>query len=556
MTIRILIIPLFLLFAQTATGQNSVEVFVHTNKPLPEQFKHLKKERSSINTYRINAGIDDFISDLWNSGFIEVEVDSSWLEKNSRHYTLVLGRQFYWLKIKRDTELFELLQNDDIDIEDMSKEPISVLAFKNFHTRILTELADVGYPYVSIRLDSIEIRDSLVNASIVVDLGSRIIIDSIVTRSSDLVHEKVLWRLSGFSKGDWYSQKQIIKAEKNLQFIGIVDENQSVETGFFNDKAWLYLRPKKLKSNRFDGIVGLAPATPSGIPSLSGEVNLQLNNVLKQMESLMLAWRAPGNGSQKLKTQLSLPYFMGSAFGFSGELEMYRKDTSYLNLGASGGVRYSFEPGIWIDLLFERRQSSQLNPDILSNISEFNLNMSKISWQIDKRNKRFNASRGWIVRNQLGYGIKEIPDDISEIQSSDYYEIDLSSDVYLPIYKSWSGFIGLNGGYRSGELADNETYRLGGANLLRGFSEENFTSSLFFLSSVEIRYSFAGGSNFHLFLDGGMLDLSIFPYSPGIGLSLQTKAGLLKLDYALGQILGETFSLQSGLIHIGIQSNF
>ena len=556
MTIRILILTLLLLFAQTAIGQNSVEVFAHTNKPLPDQIKHLRKEKSSINTYRINTRIEVFISDLWNSGFLEVEIDSSWLENDIRHYALVLGRQFHWLKIKRDKELSELLQNYDIEIEDLSEEPLSVRSFQIFHTRILAELADIGHPYASIRLDSIEIRDSLVNASLFVDPGSRVFIDSIVSRSADVVHEKVLWRLSGFSKGDWYSQKQIIKAGKNLQFIGIVEENESLETGFFNDKAWLYLRPKKPRANRFDGIIGLAPATTSGIPSLSGELNLQLNNVLKQMESLMLTWRAPGNGSQKLTTRLSWPYFMGSSFGFSGELEMYRKDTSYLNLGASGGVRYSFDPGIWIDLLFERRQSSHLNPVILSNISEFNLNMSKISWQIDKRNKKFNASRGWIVRNQLGYGIKEIQDNKSEMQTSDYYEIDLSSDVYLPIYKSWSGFIGLNGGYRSGELAENESYRLGGANLLRGFSEENFNSSLFLLSSLELRYNFGGGSNFHFFLDGGFLDSSIFPYSPGIGLSLQTKAGLLKLDYALGQIVGEAFSLQSGLIHLGIQSNF
>jgi len=545
-----------LLFAQTAIGQSAVESFVHTNRTLPKQFRHLEKKISSVNTYRINTGIDTFINDLWNLGFLEVYVDSSWSQNEIRHYSLTLGRQFHWLRIRGNLNDKELYRDYDIRIDDISKEPVSLIAFNDFHQGILTQLADRGHPYASIRLDSVEIRDSLVNASICIDPGSRIFIDSIVSRSTNIVHEKILWRLSGFSKGDWYSQQQIYKAEKNLRFTGIVDESESIETGFFNDKAWLYLRPKKPRSNRFDGIIGLAPTSATGSPGLSGELNLQLNNVLKQMESLMLVWRAPGNGSQILTSQLSWPYFMGSAFGFTGELEMYRKDTSYLNLGASGGVRYSFDPGMWIDILFERRQSSHLNPDLASSFSEFNLNMSKISWQIDKRNRSFKASKGWIVQNQLAYGIKEIPNEISEKHSSDYFELDLRADIYIPIFRSWSGFIGINSGYRSGELTENESYRLGGANLLRGFQEENFTASLYFLSSIEFRYNFGGGSNFHFFLDGGMLDLSIFPYSPGIGLSLQTKAGFLKLDYALGQTTGEAFSLQSGLIHLGIQSNF
>ena len=100
---------------------------------------------------------------------------------------------------------------------------------------------------------------------------------------------------------------------------------------------------------------------------------------------------------------------------------------------------------------------------------------------------------------------------------------------------------------------------------MRGFQEESLLTSSYAVVTAEIRFLLAGLSNIHLFFDYGIIendgfkdipDTFVMPYSPGVGLSIQTKAGILRLDYALGQYYGQGFDSRNGLIHLGIQSIF
>ncbi|MCK5821228.1 MAG: BamA/TamA family outer membrane protein [Bacteroidales bacterium] len=446
-------------------------------------------------------------------------------------------------------------------------EGAAVLSLKQYiilREYVVQEYENQGYPFVSVRLDSIQIIDFKLKANMLIDLGIRIVLDSIIVRSEIAVSNKILQRISGLRTGDWYSEKLITAAQERLQSSGFIENRQPLEVGFFEDKAWVYLSPELRKTNRIDGLVGILPSQGSAFPSITGEFNLSLNNIIQQAESLSIQWKAPGAATQKLYSEIAFPYLFGLPVGVSAQLDLYKKDTSFLNLGASGGLRISFQPGKWLDVLYENRSSSSLALDNNNSFPEFDIKLSKIVLYLDHRDNSLNPGSGWFLRQEAGYG-RKIRGKGGDANPSNYWEIGTEASLFLPFSQNWTFLLALNGGVRSGQLAANEQFRIGGYKLMRGFQEESLLTSSYAVATAEIRFLLAGLSNIHLFFDYGIIENEdsggipkpyIMPYSTGLGLSLQTKAGILRLDYALGQYYGQGFDVQNGLIHLGIQSIF
>ena len=156
----------------------------------------------------------------------------------------------------------------------------------------------------------------------------------------------------------------------------------------------------------------------------------------------------------------------------------------------------------------------------------------------------------------LALGSKTREMDAATEAGDRYYEADLHAEGYMTIGNQVVAAAKVLSGYRSETIGENEQYMLGGIQNLRGFAEETFSTGSYLAVNLEFRYIIGEASDLHLFVDGGLVHPSVRIYSPGIGLSLLTRAGQLRLDYAIGQYWDRPFSIQNGLIHLGIRSNF
>ena len=113
----------------------------------------------------------------------------------------------------------------------------------------------------------------------------------------------------------------------------------------------------------------------------------------------------------------------------------------------------------------------------------------------------------------------------------------------------------------SNRLFNNELLRLGGINDLRGFDEESIYASYFWTATFEYRYSIDRNSFFRAFFDQGYFYNKIsstadYPYGVGVGVQVQTVAGMLQLNYALGAQNNSGLNFQTGKIHFGIINYF
>ena len=513
----------------------------------------------------VSNQLASFFSSLYDLGYLESTADSIIYAENITSVYLNLGRQFQWLRLS--------LPEPDHSIEfkihgKLRPENYSSWSLAQYHSLreyLIQEYENQGYPFVSVGLDSIQITDSKVKATMIINHGKRVVLDSLIVRSEFPVSDKILERISGLSTGDWYSEKNIVAAQKRLLNSGFIASQRPLEVGFYDEKAWVYLSPEIRKINRIDGLIGILPSRGSTLPSIAGEFNLSLNNLVRQAESLTIQWKAPGEATQKLYAQIAFPYIFGLPVGISGQLDLYKKDTSYLNIGASGGLRISFQPGKWLDVLFENRSSSGLAKDLGNSFPEYDLNLSKIVLYLDQSDNNLNPRSGWLIRQEAAYGRKTRDTNGSDAVQTNYWEMGTEASLFLPFSKNWTFLLAINGGFRSGQLASNEQFRIGGFTLMRGFQEESLLTGSYAVATAELRFLLSGLSNIHLFVDYGIIandgfndtsDIFVMPYSPGVGLSIQTKAGILRLDYALGQFYGQKFDLQNGQIHLGIQSIF
>ena len=134
---------------------------------------------------------------------------------------------------------------------------------------------------------------------------------------------------------------------------------------------------------------------------------------------------------------------------------------------------------------------------------------------------------------------------------------------YIPLGGQSTLKIGANAGiYQSANYFRNELFQIGGFKLLRGFDEESQFVSRYAIGTIEYRLRTGLNSYFFGFVDGGfgrhLLETkkSHNYIGSGLGLSLETKAGVINMALALGKRDDVQFNLRQPKLHLGFASYF
>jgi len=184
--------------------------------------------------------------------------------------------------------------------------------------------------------------------------------------------------------------------------------------------------------------------------------------------------------------------------------------------------------------------------------------MIGLEFNKDRRNNRLNPDRGYQLhlKSLIGNRNETTKKNKSQLQG----EIDGEFD-YL-IKNQWVA--SLKGHYKGkwlskGSVTFSEQFWFGGANSLRGYSQDFFRGSEIAWASFELRWIIGDLSRVYIFSDYGYYKLPVsgkneigFPGSFGVGLRLDSRMGIIGLDYGFGK--GDTFS--TAKVHINIENRF
>ena len=533
-------------------------------------------------------------SSLQSLGFISASVDSSRYDSSTGYVVLYVGDQYKWATILVEPEAQEIM--DAIHWPERSMTGlVNFETFKVWQQKALDYLEEIGHPFGRSYLDNISINGNEVRATLKIDKGPEYKIDSLRVYGDAKVSNEFLQHYLDLPNGSLYNKRKLKNISRKLSELSYVQEQRPSDLTLLGTGSVLNLYLKNKKTSQINALIGFQPnndpLTGKQKLLLTVDANILLRNAFGSGETIALLWQQLQQSSPRLNLLFERPYIFHSPFGISFSLDMYKQDSTFLNIDMNLGTTYQIEETKSATVFIQRRQTivSGINTAYVlqtrqlpqeADVSSLNIG---IGYNYMNTDYRYNPKKGNEFTITASAGTKKIkknnqienledPGDpgynfdhlYDTVKLSAYqFRIVNSGAHYLPLGSQSTLVIAEHSGiYQSASYYRNELFRIGGYKLLRGFDEESQYVSQYAIGTLEYRYRIGLNSYFFAFGDGGWGKhiLDITPnhtyLGTGLGLSFETKAGLINLAWAVGKRNDTPFNLRQSKIHIGFASFF
>ena len=519
--------------------------------------------------------ISSYFSD---NGFLAFSIDSTHEDSLIKTLYINKGLSYQWAKIKTDQIDENILKKAGYNKKLFENKNVSIENLKKLKQNIIKYCENNGYPFAEVQLDSIIINDSLIEASLILNKHNLIKYDSILIKGTAEIKASFISNFLGIKQGDIYNESYIIKTDKRINDLSFLRIKEPTSIIFYDDRCNLMIKADKKRASNFDGVLGIIPDNITGNVVLTGDIKLKLISSFKSAETIEFNWKRLGVNSQRLFAGFSYPYMFTTQLGTDYYIDMLQKDTSYISVKQTAGVKYMFDGFDYVNFTGDFYNSNLLstaNFEILNTLPDYaDVSTVLFGMGLNKEDLdfRLNPSKGFLINMSILAGNKVISKN-AELKESLYdgitlkskqYKYDLHSNIFLNPYKKNVIMLGVNAGkIFNKNLFQNELYRLGGAKTLRGFDEESVFASLYSVFTLEYRYLVESMSFINVFFDGAYYENRSInkkiidrPYGFGAGFTFETKQGIFSISYALGKQFNNPVQFKAGKIHLGYINYF
>ena len=539
----------------------------------------------------LDAKLGALMDSLHIAHHLEAGVDSLVVEKGSAKVYIYEGPQYQNIYIRPNKTAIAYAQGKLVA---QSYAYEDALALKK---DLLSAADNNGYPFAEIKFADIRVSTDSVRAEMQLQLNRKVLINSINIIGDATVSEAFLGPYLGLAVGKPLSKKQVLQASVRLNNLPFISSKKPPNIVFKDKGADVYIFADDKNASRFDALLGVLPVNDPLLDNsviITATALIDLVNAFDRGERIFFEFRQLRPLTQNVQAEFSYPYFLGLPFGFRSSFELSKQDTSFLDVDYTAGVQYLFGGDNFVEVFFASDISRILdvNEAAVINTRQLPSNLDTrtqyygIQTQFHNLTNLNNPRRGWLLRNKLMLGVKQIREsnlildlvdpadeefDFGQLydgfENQDQFILTLDAARYQPIGQQSSLKIGLNAAAILGKAAifANERFRIGGNQLLRGFNEQNFFTDRYLVNTLEYRFTLQGNSVLFAFSDLAVLQLDKsskdfnYPWGLGAGINFETGAGILSLSAAVGRDLSipdDFFDLGRPRIHVGYVNLF
>jgi outer membrane protein assembly factor BamA len=455
-------------------------------------------------------------------------------------------------------------------IDNISKNSLktSPSLFKLFIEKTLKAFANNGYPFAQIFFTEQEIIEQQIQIQMNISSGKFYRFSDIIVKGDSNISKSAVQNLIGIKINDVYSEEKLSSIDRILQQTNFINVLKKSELLFTENGVELYVYLENQKMSSLNGAVGLQPNPQSQKIGLTGDVQIKLLNIFKKAELIDVNWRSIEPQTQALQAKMNYPFLFKSPFGIDLKFNLYKRDSIFLDLKSFIGIQYSFKNNVQLKGFYQINSSEILsktpNPSSLfSYLAPIKLNSYGLSLQYKRINYLPNPSKGFSLYIETSIGNRTIKKENTALEKSYVYKSIFQYVSYIPITKRNIIKVGVNfESYTSSTIFQNERYRFGGLNSLRGFNEEELFASTKLISSLEYRFLLDKNSNAFIFYDQGIYEDNTLtykidnPFGVGAGISFGSKIGIFSISYALGKQENNPLEFRNGKIHFGYITYF
>ncbi len=584
----------FALFLFLPSGVKAQSVYSLQILPVdqsPEWLKsQIRVQENFPDSLALTRALQDAVFQLHANAYLEASVDTLVWSENRAVAFLHVGAGYAWVDLDPSGVAPGFLSRIGYREKNYRNRPFSYKRLVRLQQSLLEYAENHGYPFARIRLDSLQLRQNKVGARLCLDPGPLVSFGPMNFTLEQPVSPGFLYRYLGIAPGDFYSRAGILRARKRLNELPYLKMAGDPLVRFNGDKATLQLELARQKASRFDFLIGVLPnSNQSGKLLITGSFKGEWRNAFQKGERIYAAFEQLRPQTQSLKLELNYPYLLDLPFGLEGNFSLYKRDTTYIDLGYKVGVAFLSGGEDYLQAFTENFRTNLLNVDtaailrtgVLPDTLDVNRSFVGLAFSMQRLDYRNNPRKGWAATLKAGAGTKKILRNnlITSLpienpyaqfpEKSFQYRIETQAEVYLPVMKRATVKAGLQSGILLAKepVLVNEQFRIGGAKLLRGFDEEFIFASRFAVFTLEYRLLLAQNSFLFVFGDQAWVnaetasappgkDPNDYPLGFGAGISFETKAGIFGLSLAFGRRTGEPIDFGAPKVHFGYLSFF
>lgn len=577
MRLQVILLSAFLCICASLFAQQNytLEIQSINNAAL---LKKIPYKKTFFSKTELEKELQKVLFTCYDNAYLTASYDSIIADSTKQKAFLNVGAEYKWAYLKKGNVDEGVLSEIGFREKIYTNKPFHFKDVKRIQEKLITYFENNGFPFASVKLDSIVISADNISAQLKLTKNEEKRIDSILIKGSAKIASVYIYNYLGIKPGSLYDESKLKKVNTRIAELAFVHSSKPAIVTFTNKKNTLVLNLDKKRASQFDGIVGVLPDNNTGKILFTGDVRLKLQNGLGRGELIDLNWRRLQTQTQDLKLRLVYPFLFNSPFGVDYTFKLYKRDTTFLDVNHNIGLQYLLIGGNYFKAFYTNKTSTLLstkgleNVTTLPNFADIRNNMYGLGLKYEKLDYRLNPRKGYSVLVNVSAGTKTIKKNAKLnpvvyeklILSSTQYTADLEGSVFIPIVGRSTLKVGVQSAFLYGQsIFQNELFRIGGLKTLRGFDEESIFASTYSILTLEYRFILEQNSYLYVFGDGAWYENNNInqyvhdtPFGFGTGISFETKAGIFSINYALGKQFDNPIQLRSGKIHFGIVNYF
>lgn len=574
------------LFAQPdSLFRQSEEVWLNFDSPA----KLARGVRKKISGVRTKKGflqrVEAVSAGMAAEGYPEFALDSFKIEQRVLKLWFHQGPGYFIDTIDPGNVNEEAALKADFEKISRKHEPLDWGDLKTRFGYCLKYYQDRGYPFA--KFDSLNVdykRDEnriMAQVNYAFDPGNLIMIDTIIFEGDQKEKAYFMRNLVNIQPGDMYDQSAIDAIPKVLNNTIYFKDTKPAKVTYdeFN-RAKINVSLARRRAGKFDLLIGiLPPRDETAKLQFTGLADFQLVSPLfKAGEILQFRFDKLVGSSQKMHLEYMHPYLFSTPVRLQMEFDLLKQDTTFLTRYFKFSGFYAFSQNLSVKAWTRSRTSTLISTE------RWELDSTTVPPVLDARDQtyglgllfenvdyKFNPTRGWIIRADFGIGRKRINQNPKLYEgiydglalSQPKREADFELWWFNRLSKRWVLALG-NRTYwlDQVEYFRNDLLQVGGGRSIRGFNENEFFTNFYTMGTVEGRFLLERNSYLFVFSDYAYLEnvsgpeKILRPWGIGLGMTYETRAGMVSVTYAAGQAGSQSFQPSRGRIHVGLINQF
>ena len=422
---------------------------------------------------------------------------------------------------------------------------------KNINPKeLLRLLNNNGYPFAQIELDTLleELQPAEFHWN--VSLGNQLLLDTLIT-GNGLFNKKTLQRSINYKLGQPYSSDKIKNISTALNQISFLKPNSQVLVRMHSSTFSLILKPERKKNNQISALIALQPRPNSSQSMLTGNIDLELSNALKQAEIIEFHWKRPQPKSQSLAFKLGSPFTAGLPVGFQFEFASFLRDSTFSSTDLSLRLLTKMNDLNGFSAAINKSTNTHFNTSSTYGntlVKTYSLRYSKFNYTKNAINFTVEGLAG---NRSIQYESSVSQKKLYSLRGKIWAKHDLGKLLFTNINVEANALF-------SDSLFNNEIARLGGTKNLRSFIEESIYASQYAMLNCDFGVALGPDIQSFIFSDVAYVKspLTKTYYDTGLGFRFQQENGAVSITYGVGNVENRGLQLKNGRVGITFSSRF